>query len=198
MLLSSLLLHSIRLCVALQEFQAWYQDYAETWNQQALHNQNWLQPISASQPELADYFPHVRTVYDSTVIALQEDWSIPTYEDDTRKQHVITQCMKDKLKAAFVSDLPLALMTCIELSKCPSAVAQPDLAHRISIQLSATTATPCVNAQCAISRLLALSNSPTQHFTRLLQFYLVTLYHMPASSKRAMFHTRVTSGLTCC
>ena len=54
-LTSAVLIAPATLHVALREFQTWYQDYAETWSQQTLHNQtrNWLQPISASQPELA-------------------------------------------------------------------------------------------------------------------------------------------------
>ena len=134
-LTSAVLIAPAALHVALREFQTWYQDYAETWNQQALHNQNWLQPISASQPELAAYFPHVRTLYESTVIVLQEDWSIPTSEVDTRKQHVITQCMKDKLKAAFVSDLPADDVYRIEqvsLSSCPTRSSTSDINPALS------------------------------------------------------------------
>ncbi len=81
-LTSAEMVASAALYVSLRESRRWYQDYAEPFPQQALHEQDWLSHPTASCVDTV-YFPYFATEFETATTALQDRRSIAVSEDST-------------------------------------------------------------------------------------------------------------------
>jgi hypothetical protein len=132
------------LYVSLREFRRWYQAYAETWPQQALHEQDRLSNATASCVDPATYFPYFATEFETATTALQDRWSIAVNEDSAWPQYIITNRIQEMNKTNFLVGLTPAddyRIKQVSQNSSPRAPLGPtfDLP-------SAMTVTPCVTA----------------------------------------------------
>ena len=136
-LTSAVMLAPAALHVALREFRTWYEDiYADMGAESSA--QSGMANHSNSLPcrETSAYFPYFRTEFDTTISALQQDWSISASEEYTWPQHIITTRMKEKNKEILVSSLDtdnayrlaqVSQNTC--LTRSSTSDIQPALSH---------------------------------------------------------------------
>ncbi len=123
------------LYVSLREFRRWYQAYAETWPQQALHEQDWLSNATASCVNPATYFSYFAMEFETATTALQDRWSIAVNEDSTWPQYIITNRIKEMNKTNFLVGLTPAddyRIKQVSQNSCPTRSTTSDIRPALS------------------------------------------------------------------
>jgi hypothetical protein len=91
--------------VALRDFYSWYTTQAVKWGDEAFHCVTWLQTLPTSSESCSILFPYVAKRFGEVVDVLSSEWQIQGSLQDVRKQHTITQLMKDTSRKRFIQQL---------------------------------------------------------------------------------------------